>query len=44
MCGVTPNNIDYVAASINQAVTQVKPTAISKYVDDDDDDDDDLME
>ena len=27
MCGVTPANIDYVAQSIHQAVTQVRGTA-----------------
>ena len=30
MCGVTPSNIDYVAASINEAVTQVGSASISK--------------
>ena len=30
MCGVTPSNIDYVAASINQAVTQLSSASISK--------------
>jgi len=29
MCGVTPANIDYVAQSINQAVTQVKSPGVS---------------
>ena len=30
MCGITPANIDYVAASINQAVTRVGSASISK--------------
>ena len=32
MCGVTPANIDYVAQSIHQAVTQVQGTAaLARY-------------
>ena len=30
MCGVTPANIDYVAQSINQAVTQVKAPGVAR--------------
>ena len=30
MCGVTPANIDYVAGSIHQAVTQVKQATLPK--------------
>ena len=30
MCGLTPANIDYVAQSINQAVTQVKSPGVSR--------------
>ena len=30
MCGVTPANIDYVAQSINQAVTQVNAPGVAR--------------
>ena len=30
MCGVTPANIDYVAQSINQAVTQVEAPGVAR--------------
>merc|ERR1711892_105619 len=32
MCGVTPGNIDYVAQSINEAVTKIKPPTIKVVV------------
>merc|ERR1719270_1976207 len=32
MCGLTPSNIDYVASSIHQAVTQVKQATIPKSI------------
>jgi len=32
MCGVTPANIDYVASSIHQAVTQVKQATLPKSI------------
>jgi len=32
MCGVTPGNIDYVAASINEAVTKIKPAPMKVVV------------
>ena len=34
MCGVTPANIDYVAQSINQAVTQVKAPGVARRAED----------
>ena len=32
MCGLTPSNIDYVAASINQAVTQVGSGSVTSGI------------